>query len=511
IANEFAVRAFVEGWKSVEVVQAFACLCYWKEPEDTRTWQFIGFACRMAIEIGLNKYYPTRPAHENEFQRRERRNRERTYLVLFVHDRSLSTQTGRSWMLPEDDLVRNANTWHEQGADGPIRPEDVIVAAFVQLRRITAETTEVFYMQRGANEYGDMNKEVLLRNCNSKLTQWMETWQGEMRRASGETFHIAFLRFFRLYVRLFLNSFGIQGSMSNQTRATPSLQALSACYTSAVEILQIVSNEFAKMSMLRYGQDSVTTMTAYAAVFLLRLLRSSNTLAGLHEGATDEIHSIISKTADAYEEAASFSSACTGAAYHARFLRGLVAQDIFKARQTQQVQTKSPVAPGLPSPSVSTYSRSSTGSYPSQGNTRRSDAPVYSPEQGDMPYTPVDLQQHPHTHNPPSASMQMEGQVQGQYGYAPPGHPQPPQGDMMYWNNMFRDLGFGQTVDTTYAHGAPTMGGGPSPAQGPGSAAPPMGYPGVGPQGGGRPLGMGAYASGYAYQYMHSDAPGYGS
>ena len=34
MAYEFAVRAFAEGWKRVEVVQAFACLTYWKEPED---------------------------------------------------------------------------------------------------------------------------------------------------------------------------------------------------------------------------------------------------------------------------------------------------------------------------------------------------------------------------------------------------------------------------------------------------------------------------------------------
>lgn len=58
LAHEFSVRAFAENWKSVEVVQAFACLTYWKEPEDTvsastrtggslthvlqRTWMYIG-------------------------------------------------------------------------------------------------------------------------------------------------------------------------------------------------------------------------------------------------------------------------------------------------------------------------------------------------------------------------------------------------------------------------------------------------------------------------------------
>lgn len=87
----------------------------------------------MAVELGLNRYIAKPPENESEQARRERRNRERTYLVLFVHDRSLSMQTGRQWMLPEDDLVRNSVTWHQ---DYFVQSEDVIVAAFVQLRRI---------------------------------------------------------------------------------------------------------------------------------------------------------------------------------------------------------------------------------------------------------------------------------------------------------------------------------------------------------------------------------------
>ena len=55
----------------------------------------------MAVELGMNRYFTTPPPNESEFHMRERRNRERTYLVLWVHDRSLSMQTGRQWMLPE--------------------------------------------------------------------------------------------------------------------------------------------------------------------------------------------------------------------------------------------------------------------------------------------------------------------------------------------------------------------------------------------------------------------------
>ncbi|KAG8726642.1 hypothetical protein FRC12_023212, partial [Ceratobasidium sp. 428] len=43
LANEFVIKAFADQWKRVEVVQAFACMTYWKEPEDTRTYTYIGY------------------------------------------------------------------------------------------------------------------------------------------------------------------------------------------------------------------------------------------------------------------------------------------------------------------------------------------------------------------------------------------------------------------------------------------------------------------------------------
>ncbi|KAI0259973.1 fungal-specific transcription factor domain-containing protein [Gloeopeniophorella convolvens] len=555
LAHEFAIRAFTENWKSVEVVQAFACLTYWKEPEDTRTWMYIGLACRMSVELGLNRYLPSPPPNETELQLQERRNRERTYLVLFVHDRSLSMQTGRQWMLPEDDLVRHSATWHEEGGS-PLRPEDVIVAAFVQLRRIAAETTDVFYLHKGipGAAHMDVNKEVLLRNCNGKLTQWMDTWHHEMRRANGETFHMSFLSFFRLHVRLFLNSFGIQAAMSPSSRTTPSVQALSACYTSAKDNLQIVSNDFASMSMLRYGQDSITVMTAYSAVFLLKLLRSSKTLAELHEGATNEIHSIISKTADAYEEASHLSPACTAAAYHARFLRELVAQDIFRsqqhktwddthARQPRRDSTLSAGSQVTPPPPPAVYPQqmiedmqatqnvhrpfsysiasAPAGMPPSSHEAMQVDArAAASAPQPQPPQAQAQAQAPPPPAPPPaSTSPYANGAPPPPYAHAHPhphshAHTHPQSDDMRYWNNMFRDLGFGEAVDQTTAYAGP----GPSPGGPPAPPPPQQQQPAPSPaqaaqqahhQGYAGARGVGGHQP-YAYHLMHTNAPGYG-
>lgn len=148
------------------------------------------------------------------------------------------------------------------------------------------ETTDVFCLHKSTQSsslQSDVNYEVLLRNCNLKLTQWQEFWHQQMQRASGQSFHHAFLNFFRLYVRLFLNSLGVQPYLRKCSGLAPSPTALSACYTSALENLQIITNDFAAMSVLPYGQDSITIMSAYCAVFLLKV-RSSPLpcLSGAH-------------------------------------------------------------------------------------------------------------------------------------------------------------------------------------------------------------------------------------
>jgi hypothetical protein len=46
-------------------------------------------------------------------------------------------------LLGQDEIVRHSPTWHECGGK-TIRPEDVIVAAFVQLRRIAVRLLTLF-------------------------------------------------------------------------------------------------------------------------------------------------------------------------------------------------------------------------------------------------------------------------------------------------------------------------------------------------------------------------------
>ncbi|KAG8944875.1 hypothetical protein FRC04_001408 [Tulasnella sp. 424] len=216
----FASRALEEQWKGLEIVQAFCCMVYWKEPEDN------------------------------------------------------------------------------------------------------AETSDVFYLRRnGSRDSSDVNYEVLLMGCNRKLTDWIEFWELEMQTAGGGEFHDFILRFFRLHVRLFLNSLGLTAS-SNQAGSTFSLQSLTLCYTSAKETLEIVTH-FSRLGVLKFGQDVITVMSAYAAIFLLKLLRRTgrHSSAGLNP---EDVHSLIKQTARAFYVAGDSGSPSTSAKAHARFMNSLV-------------------------------------------------------------------------------------------------------------------------------------------------------------------------------------------
>lgn len=244
LAHEWCVFTFAEGIENVETVQALACMTYWKEPQDRRTWTYIGMACRMAVGLRLNRFVGPRQVNESDIQLLERRNKERTYLVLFVHDRSLSMQTGKHWMLPEDDLVRSCRGWHEEGAMGQrpeTRPEDVIVAAFVNLRLIGSAATDTFY-SHNHHQQPDMF-ESELHKYNSKLDDWRTYWTAQMEKCMyrslfplrlshpllvaplADPFHTHFLLFFQSHVRTFLNTFGLN-LMKVEVRSSYRLRGL---------------------------------------------------------------------------------------------------------------------------------------------------------------------------------------------------------------------------------------------------------------------------------------------
>jgi hypothetical protein len=198
----------------------------------------------MAVELGLNRWMPKAPEGETEQEKRERRNRERTYLVLFTHDRSLSMQTGRQWMLPEvmhlviikmSPTSSNTHTLQRMiSSDTQVLGTRIricgrrtlwslLFASSDAWRYVSsacvkdnvaeiewqAETTDVFYLHKGAPAgalHSDVNYEILLLSCNGKLTHWMEVWQGEMKKGRDSSSILSLVLLIHLGIQLVASS-----------------------------------------------------------------------------------------------------------------------------------------------------------------------------------------------------------------------------------------------------------------------------------------------------------------
>lgn len=139
-------EAILGGYKSVELAQAFLVLAIYHKPtnrlSEDRSWQYLGFAIRIATEIGVNRLtQPNDEAKDNEQVRRRIRNRHRLWISLWLTDRSLSLQTGRPATVAEDDLVAKSDLWHREDF---ALPEDARLVSLVKLTRTCTTFVDAF-------------------------------------------------------------------------------------------------------------------------------------------------------------------------------------------------------------------------------------------------------------------------------------------------------------------------------------------------------------------------------
>ncbi|RDW84488.1 hypothetical protein BP6252_02078 [Coleophoma cylindrospora] len=315
-------KAFTQGTKSPEIVQAILVSTYWKEPDDTRSWLLIGYAIRMCIELGWHKLPPTTAESlegETELQIREARNARRTWLILYVYDRSISLQVGKPCMIEQNDFITTAQDWYKLPC--AVFGADALLSAFVTLRILTSEIIELVSPDRTSRhiQQGDN----LMKLLNASLTRWEEHWHPISEDERVDRCQSFLIKFYGTHLRLLLNSYSLQESLKASKNGTPiSKQAVWTCYSAALDMLKQISDQFGPLKLLYFAQDSVHVMTAYSAVFLIKLLLS----LPAHMSNEFEATSIeaIKKTAQTFE--AQCATQKTGCALQARFLNNVAVQ-----------------------------------------------------------------------------------------------------------------------------------------------------------------------------------------
>ncbi|KAH6886902.1 hypothetical protein B0T10DRAFT_76029 [Thelonectria olida] len=273
-AHDLFTSGFRHGTKSTETAQAILILTYWKEPQDTRAWTSLGYVIRMCIDLGWHNLAPASPntlAAMSEAERREARNVERTWYVLFVYDRSMSLQTGKPWMMERNDFIESIDAWCN---DPMAIANDLLLGALVTLRLMTSSVFRVLGPRPRRNEGAPLhNTESLLTLINERINEWENRWIRAVEAkspADEESCHPFLVHFYGTHLRLQLFSLPLHDVVASSPHgAKPSLELIWVAYSSAMDMLQLISNH---SSRLYFAQDSIHVMTAYGAAFLVKML-----------------------------------------------------------------------------------------------------------------------------------------------------------------------------------------------------------------------------------------------
>lgn len=328
-AKHSAANALIDGWKSVELCQAYILMSVYAVParrwEEDRSWLYTGLAIRIATDLNLHQVSTVKPTSER--QEREFLNRTRVWLICFNLDRSTATQFGKPSTIKEDYTVRNSKDWFKKSPYN--HPFDVHLCGYTSLLRIVARFhVEIFSdpdSPTGLNKAVDFRSVTLAHDAH--LSRYHEEWSQRFAEESdrdvpGAAFRCMLLPFLVGYSRLVMFSFGFQQAFQRGLQPGDDV-FFSKCLESAKSVIQHMIEKLAPSGYMRYAPDGHFVFAAFASAFLLKLLRPefADLLSMTQEVEIFDLIGRLIQTLSSYEIA--IDDRHTPKLY-ARFLAGLL-------------------------------------------------------------------------------------------------------------------------------------------------------------------------------------------
>lgn len=278
-AKSEAANALINGWKSVELCQAYLLMSYYAVPakrwEEDRSWLYTGLAIRLATDLNLHQVSTVKS--NTEKAAREVLNRTRTWMICFNLDRSVATQFGKPSTIKEDYITRHCKDWYKSS---PYNDKyDIHICAYSTLLRIVAEFHEAIYSDpdspTGLNKNMDF-REVTLEH-DRKLEDFQDEWTRKFDEDSdpndpGCCIRVALAPFLVNYSRLVMYSFGFQQAFERGIELADRL-FFTKCFESAKNVVRIMIEDLAPSGYMKYSPDGYFVFAAFASAFLLKLLR----------------------------------------------------------------------------------------------------------------------------------------------------------------------------------------------------------------------------------------------
>ncbi|KAK7047769.1 hypothetical protein VNI00_006097 [Paramarasmius palmivorus] len=328
-AKHSAANALVDGWKSVELCQAYILMSIYAVParrwEEDRSWLYTGLAIRIATDLNLHQLPATKP--HNEKQEREVLNRTRVWMMCFNLDRSTATQFGKPSTIKEDYIIRNSADWFKKS---PYNLDfDVHLCGHTALLRIVARFHEEIFSD--SSSPSGLNKRVDFRtvtmNHDAHLTQFEEEWTRRFAEClkpgdQGAEFRCKLLPFLVAYSRLVMFSFGFQQAYQRGVQQGDNI-FLTKCLESAKGVITCMVDSLAPSGYMRYAPDGHFVFASFASAFLLKLLRPEfASLLPKEEGS--EIYQLIGRLIQTLSSPSIAIDDRHTPKLYARFLAGLL-------------------------------------------------------------------------------------------------------------------------------------------------------------------------------------------
>ncbi|KAJ3526783.1 hypothetical protein NM688_g8218 [Phlebia brevispora] len=345
LSRKLAFSVPAQGYKSVEIVQAYLLNTLWgcgpvERYEQDRTWMLLGMAIRMATDLNLHRRTAVTSPDTAEGRARDREvhNRERTWIFCFCLDRSFSAQMGKPYTIKEDFIIRNASQW----CRSPVAiPSDVSLAAYADLQRILTRSLDLLYSGTNSPSGLQLDSDYLLviTTMETQILAWQHEWVNGYNR-SNESEYVAEYRmlsakFYFNYAMLIVNSFGLQNALERS--AVDIGHFFARCYSSAVACATVMRDEMGPRGYLRYAPDSNYVQLSYAVLSLLKLLRPEFKTFLDHES---KIISMVNDVADILEQAA--AAPLHTPALYSCFLRALISAKTEPSASNNMTQSQTP-------------------------------------------------------------------------------------------------------------------------------------------------------------------------
>ncbi|KAI0643341.1 fungal-specific transcription factor domain-containing protein [Trametes meyenii] len=328
-AKHAAASALLNGWKSVELAQAYLLMSLYGVParrwEEDRNWLYTGLAIRIATDLNLHVVSNVKPRTER--QEREMVNQSRVWLLCYNLDRSTATQFGKPATIKEDYTIRNSAEWYKRSPMNS--PFNIGTSAYAQLLRIMSHFHDEIYSDpdspTGLNQRLDFRQSII--NHDEQMMAFFKEWSERFQRDSDLTdpalkFRASLLPFLTGYARLVMWSFGFQQAFKRGFQPEDQL-LLDKCFESAKTVIVTLIDTLTPSGYMRTSPDAHFVYSSFASAFLLKLLRPEFSTFVSHEMQT-EIFDLISRLINTLRSPEIAIDERHSPALHSRFLHGLL-------------------------------------------------------------------------------------------------------------------------------------------------------------------------------------------